>query len=243
MDPRYTFDMPVWLALHDYLPVIFSAVGLCLMAQMITRMSREAGPWAWLGFAMVVAGGVFKATYKLDMATLAVNYPWMDNGIFVWMGPGFTLLAWSLWSAQRAAAGRTVIRPVWAVPVVIGGLAWASAAYLAVSNPTTRSWSFLLLGVTTISNFALSGLAIAQARGYRLKWTVGLFVFNIVAILVLQGMARLSQDSLTLQWVQQFSNMFSNLAFAVAAWQLHQAVMARLAAPAPGMARPAEAAG
>ncbi len=231
MDPRYTFDMPVWLALHDYLPVIFSAVGLCLMAQMITRLSREAGPWAWLGFGLVVAGGVFKATYKLDMATLAADYRWMDNGIFVWMGPGFTLMAWALWSAQRALAGRTVIRPVWAVPVVISGLALASAAYLAWSNPTTRSWSFLLLGVTTISNFVLTGLAIAQARSYRLNWAVGLFIFNIVAILVLQGMARLSQDSLTLQWVQQFSNMFSNLAFAVAAWQLHNAVKARHSAP------------
>lgn len=239
MDPRYTFDMPVLLALHDYLPVIFSAAGLCLMAQMIARMNREAGPWAWLGFGMIVAGGVFKATYKLDMATLAVDYRWMDDGIFVWMGPGFTFMAWALWSAQRTTAGRAIIRPVWAVPASIGLLAWSAAAYLAWSNPGARSWSFLLLGVTTIANFTLTGLAIAQARSYRLNWAVGLFIFNIVAILVLQGMARLSQDSLALQWVQQFSNMFSNLAFAVAAWQLHNAAKARLGAPALSQTAPA----
>lgn len=228
MDPRYTFDMPVLLALHDYLPVIFSAAGLCLLAQMISRMNRAAGPLAWLGFLLVVAGGVFKATYKLDMATIGADYRWMDNGIFVWMGPGFTLLAYALWAAQRTVAGKGTPRPVWLAPALICALALGAAAYLWMSNPQARTWSFMLLGVTTLGNFALSGLAILQARRQGLTLAAALFVVNIIAILGLQGMARLSQDNLTLQWVQQFSNMFSNLAFAVAAWQLHNSTKARL---------------
>jgi hypothetical protein len=228
MDPKYTFDMPVLLALHDYLPVFFSAVGLCLLAQMIARMNRAAGVLAWLGFFLVVAGGVFKATYKLDMATVGADYRWMDSGIFVWMGPGFTIMAWALWVGQRTIAGKRAPQPVWLVPALLCALVLGTAAYLWSSAPQARTWSLMLLGVTTIGNFALSGLAIAQSWRQGLKLAVALFVFNIVAILVLQGLARLAQDSLALQWTQQFSNMFSNLAFAVAAWQLHDSTKARL---------------
>ncbi len=232
MDPKYTFDMPLLLALHDFLPVIFSAVGLCLLAQMTTRMNYAAGRLAWLGFLLVVAGGVFKATYKLDMATVGADYRWMDSGIFVWMGPGFTLLAWALWVAQRSVAGKSTPQPVWLVPALLSALVLGTAAYLWSSAPQARTWSLMLLGVTTIGNFALSGLAIAQSWRQGLMLAAALFVFNIVAIFMLQGMARLAQDNLTLQWVQQFSNMFSNLAFAVAAWQLHGSTTARLDAGA-----------
>lgn len=229
---RYSFDMPMLLALHDYLPVIFSAVGLCLLAMMMRRVHRTAGLMAWAGFALVVAGGVFKASYKLDAATVGAAPAWMDLGIFAWMGPGFTLLAVAIFNVKRVLRGREALRPIWALPALLLALEIGAALYLGLSNPASPAWRLMLLGVTTIGNFVLGGLAAAESFRQGQKLAGALFIVNLVAVFLLQGMARIDQDSLGLQWGQQTLNMISQMAFAYAAWRLHDAT-APMPIPAP----------
>ncbi len=217
----YTFTMPVLLALHDYVPVIFSAVGLCLLAMMGRQIHRAAGWMMTIGFVLIVAGGVLKATYKLDAATLGIAPRWWDRGMFAWMGAGFTLIAIGMWNAVRVRAGKLTLSPIWALPALVIALHYGAALYLGLSNPGTRTWSFLLLGLTTIGNFVLGGLAVSMSFREGLKLAGALFIVNLVMILMLQGMARLDQDSLMLQGTQQVLNMFSQGAFAFAAWKLH----------------------
>ncbi len=231
------------LAVQDFMPVALSATGLFFLAEMVARMSggdRTVSRIALVGAWLVMLGGGVKAAWKLNVALTGGDVRWMDNALFILMGPGFTCLAWALSAAQRLRRGQGLTSR-WAAlfPVIVSAVFLATAAGLAMAQPTTRTWFFVLLGMTTIANFTLSGLAIRQAWGQRLKWVAALFVLNAVAILALQGLARTGDRTEAMQWVQQLLNTLSNLAFVIAAYKLNRHTLAALVArvaPAPAAA-------
>lgn len=216
----------VALALQDFVPVALSATGLFFLAEMIARMSGDGriGRSALWGAWLVMLGGGLKASWKLNLALTGVDIRWMDNALFVLMGPGFTALGWALSAAQRLKAGQPLTSR-WAglFPVLVSAIFLATAGGLAWARPDTRWWFLVLLGLTTIANFTLSGLAIRQAWRQGRRGIALLFVVNIVAILVLQGFARAGNRAEVIQWIEQLLNSFSNLAFALAAYRLNRA--------------------
>ncbi|MBL8057393.1 MAG: hypothetical protein JNK29_11875 [Anaerolineales bacterium] len=215
----------VALALQDYVPVALSALGLFFLAEMIARMSAEArvGRIALLGAWLVMLGGGIKASWKLNLALTGADIHWMDNALFILMGPGFTALGWALSAAQRQWAGQPLTsRWAWLFPFLVSAAFLATAAGLAWAQPGTRTWFFVLLGMTTIANFALSGLAIRQAWGQGRRGIALLFIVNVVAILALQGFARAGDRTELVQWIEQILNTLSNLAFALAAYRLNR---------------------
>ncbi|NWF70455.1 MAG: hypothetical protein HXY40_15310 [Chloroflexi bacterium] len=229
IDTNYT----IMMALQDYMPVLLSSIGLFLLARMTTRMDREAGRLAYFGWLLISLGGFNKATWKLIMAGTAsqTNLVWLDDSLFMLMGPGFVCMAWALWCGQRTLAGRKrPIGPIWAFPLVVGGLHVAVAVFLGTTRPDTRTWFFVMLGLTTIGNFVVGGLAIRQARQRGMHFVGFLFAFNLVAILVLTGLARIDPRTDVLEWTAQITNTISNGAFAYAAWKLCQEIEARVPA-------------
>jgi hypothetical protein len=220
------------LALQDFMPVALSATGLFFLAEMIARLSNDSrvANIALLGAWLVMLGGGIKAAWKLNIALTGNDIGWMDNALFVLMGPGFTCMAWALSAAQRLASGQTVANrfaPLF--PFIVSAVFLATAAALSASSPGSRTWFFILLGLTTIANFTLSGLAIRQAWGQDLKWVVVLFAVNIVAILLLQGVARMGDRGEAMQWVEQILNTLSNAAFAFAAFKLNRHTLSQYA--------------
>lgn len=231
------------LALQDYVPVALSAAGLFYLAEMIARLSGDAriSRIALLGAWLVMLGGGIKASWKLNLALTGVDVRWMDNALFVLLGPGFTALAWALSAAQRRLAGQPLTsRWAWLFPFLVSALFLATAAGLAWSQPGTRTWFFVLLGMTTIANFSLSGLAIRQAWGQGRRGIALLFLLNVIAILALQGFARAGDRTELVQWIEQILNSLSNLAFALAAYRLNRVTRSALNTP---VAAPAAATG
>jgi hypothetical protein len=221
------------LAVQDYVPVALSATGLFFLAEMIKHMARDSrvANIGLLGAWLVMLGGGIKATWKLNLALTGNDIEWMDNALFGLMGPGFTCLAWALSAGQRLRRGQALTsRFAAAFPFIVSAVFLATAGALAAASPGSRIWFFILLGMTTIANFTLSGLAIRQSWSQNLKWVAALFIVNMAAILALQGLARAGDRSETMQWVEQILNTLSNAAFAFAAYKLNRHTLSAFAA-------------
>lgn len=218
------------LALEDFLPVILSTAGLYLIAQMIAQVDVRLGQMAQIGWLLVAVGGFLKATWKLTMALTSsqTNLAWFDKGMFLWMAVGFTCLAMAMWLAVGVMRGKErPLRP-WlfpAVPLLLTAFAIFSTGF---PDLTINTWRFILLGVMTIGNVALSIMLILQARRLGLPLAAWLFVANIVIVFILSGLARIPDQTIALQWGEQLLNTVSQGAFLYASWRLVQAVSPQL---------------
>ncbi len=223
-------EYTVPLALQDFMPVMLSSAGLFFLAEMIVRTNRATGRVALLGAWLIMLGGGLKAAWKLNMALSGNDVAWMSNALFVLLAPGFTLMACALWAAQARMRGCSLSFNMPAMALGISAVCLAVAAVLAIVAPTGSAWKFVLLGVTTAANFALSALCIVQAFRMGKREVAVLFIMNVVAIIILQGLARIPEQTIPLQWTEQIINTLSSAAFAYAAWKLSRETQARLVA-------------
>jgi hypothetical protein len=220
-------DYQLMMALQDFMPVLLSGVGLAVIAGMIGEMHSPARAMAWFGAGLVFLGGFAKASWKLIMAlTLGYqNAVALDNALFLLMAPGFIFLTFALWYGQRRYYGARAAdaRRMWIAPVVLAAVTVITAFGVgtALYDPVRtgrQTWYFILLGVTTIMNIAIVVLAVWQCRREGVALGVLLFVFNIVTVLALQGIARGgASTSISLQWIAQGVNTMAQLAFVIAA--------------------------
>lgn len=208
------------LALQDFVPVALSSIGLFFLAELIAAGEGKSRWPALLGAWLVMLGGGTKAAWKLNVALTGANVVWMDNALFILMAPGFILLAYGLWRAQRTLRGSPAPLSPWLMPVAAGLAALGAAAIAATLSPATKTWNFILLGATTVANFALSGLAAAQAWRQGQKGVAAMFFVNVALIVILQGLARAGNRAEATQWVEQILNTLSNAAFAWAGFRL-----------------------
>ena len=223
------------LALEDFLPVILSAIGLIIITRMIRFMNPLCTRMAFLGVALVTVGGLSKATWKLIFALSEgqTNFVVLDDALFFFLAPGFILLFFSLWYAQQSYYRNHETKNVWLLPVslaivaVVIGLAMRQFAV----NPEREGrqiWFFILLGITTIFNFATLGLAIWQSNREMIPFAIILFAVNLGAILVLQGLARIETQSEAIQWVEQIINTVAQLGLVYAASSLYRVTTAKI---------------
>lgn len=202
------------LALVDFLPVTFTAIGYFFLCRMITHINEQQGKIASIGATLIVAGGFFKALWKLFMASTggATNIYWMDEGLFVWMAPGYTLLAWSVWQAVRELR-RTKTFHAWLLPVIVSVVTLSSSFYLST---TGGSWKLILLIVMVIGSTTTSILLISFAFREKMKLMGVLFIVNLVCVFILSGMARIPEQTIVLQWIEESVNTISWLCFLIA---------------------------
>lgn len=215
------------LALEDFLPVIFSALGLYLLAGMITKMNVDCKNMAYLGFILVALGGLSKATWKLIYALSEgqTNIVMMDNALFFFLSTGFIFVSFALIYAQRNLSGKSSPNNVWLVPGVLAIITLITAFGISITmhdpeREGRQMWFFILLGMTTIFNFLTLGLAINQSRQQKQWLALGLFVVNLSAVIILQGLARAAEQTESLQWIEQITNTIAQVGFAYAVWLL-----------------------
>jgi hypothetical protein len=219
MQPEYTLS----LALVDFLPVIFTAIGLSYIARMVSHIDEAQGRAAWLGIVLTVTGGGLKAIWKLLMAASGstINIVFFEESLFAFMAPGYTLLTWAVWQTIRKVNGRRTFH-AWAAPGIFIVLMFALSFYFAQTRPDSPAWERVLLSVMVLMT-VITGLALTYF-GFRQKMPVAgvLFITNLVGVFVLNGMARLPEQTIFLQWIEESINTASWLAFAIAAWQIYR---------------------
>lgn len=212
----------IGLALEDFIPVIFSSIGLYFVSRMVRNVDARLGQMATIGFILVSVGGFLKAIWKMTMAETEtrVNIAWFDKGMFMWMSVGFTLLAFALWFMSEIRSGKRQPNRIWLGPSIVLGLSLIAILFTGFPDLTVNTWRFILLGVMTIGNVVMVVLLIQQARYNNLNKMAWLFLANIVIVFVLSGLARVPEQSIPLQWTEQLLNTFGQGAFAYAAWKL-----------------------
>lgn len=214
---EYTFS----LALIDFLPVFFTAIGLSYIARMVTHISRAHGQVATAGAILTVAGGFFKALWKLLMASSdgTINIRWMDEGLFVWMAPGYVLLLWSVWQTARGVNRKPMLNAS-LIPLAFIALMFAGSGYLYTANPDSPAWERVLLSVMVLATFSTGILLIVFGFRQKMPLAGWLFIVNLVGIFLLNGLARMENQSIALQWIEESINTVSWLCFALAARKL-----------------------
>ena len=235
-------DYSLGLALFDTLPVLVSAVGLYLLADLLARALPESRTLVLSGFALVIAGGLSKATWKLIWVLAQVNIVVLDALLFICMAPGMVLLALHTGAAgSRWRGGTAALHPGRNSLLLIAPLLVA-AAYLATSQPDGRAWFFLLLGTSALANIIMSVLLIRLSWGWHQRLTAAVFLFSILLTMSLSWLARISAGSAPLQWLAEVLNLFATGSFAIAVWRLRPFAPALPAsAPPDPVAQPRQA--
>ncbi len=200
-----TYTVP--LALLDFLPVIFSFLGALVLARLVAREQPRAGRWAYVGAVMIGLGGLCKSTWKLLVAAAEVDITWLDGMLFVLMGPGFLLLAWSVLSVRK---GRLAI---WWPFALLGALAVIGAIAVQSTAP--------MLGITALGSLAVSFYALLMGWSRRDWLVVALFAFSmLVAVLLVPLGSPSREQTIALQWFEETTNSLGQLAFLLGALRL-----------------------
>lgn len=216
MSPEMPYTLT--MALQNYLPVLLFALGLWWATQVVAILAPSSLRLAQLGTLLITIGGLSKATWKLLMATTngSMNVVWLSNSLFIWLAPGFILIATALWATVRSGDSD---QKRWRLPLALISMMLGTALLLALAFPTARYWNSVLLGVTTLTNFVVAGIMIRHARRHHAHWIAFLFAFNLVGLLVLARIAAIPHTWFW-QWVEQLTNTFVSGAFAYAAYHL-----------------------
>jgi len=149
----------------------------------------------------------------------ATDIRWLDAGLFVWMAPGYVLLFWSVWQIVRGVNRKPMLNAS-IMPLVFIGLMLASSGYLYTANPDSPAWERVLLSVMVLATFATGILLIVFGFRQKLPRVGWLFIVNLVGIFLLNGLARMDEQTIALQWVEESINTVSWLCFAFAAHKL-----------------------
>ena len=208
------------LALVDFLPVTFTAIGYFFLCRMVSHINEQQGKIASIGAILIVAGGFFKAVWKTFMASTegVTNIVWMDEGLFVWMAPGYTLLAWSVWQTVREVRLKKTFH-TWLLPLILSVLTLGYAYYLST---TGGSWNLILLIVLVLGSTITSILLIAFAFRDNLKSTGMLFIINLICVFILSGLARIPEQTIMLQWFEESINTVSWFCFLIAMKKMYE---------------------
>lgn len=215
------FTLP--LALFNFLPVLLTALALALLVRLLTRLRPDLALWAIVPYALIFAGGLSKAVWKLIATLTGQDLTWLANALFPLIGPGFVLLAVVVWmSFHRPVPDPNKYRILFLTLVAIV-LAIAVAVLRTWGLDIPRGWFLPFMLLTTLGNLGLMVLLIRRAWQARQGAAVALFGVNVVVAFGLQPIAMAGADTLTLHWLEQVMTALGSAAFAAAMWLLLRA--------------------
>ncbi|MGF1507058.1 MAG: hypothetical protein ACFB51_18285 [Anaerolineae bacterium] len=221
-------EFTIGLALYDFLPGIFIGIALFLIARMVQRTDPSSAPMAYIGAGLVTASGVFKALWKLIIATGGPDIVLLDEQLFILMAPGFTLTMVAVWSALRARRGKHSPGWLWVLPVAAIAIVYAIGLYQTLGAGVERGWFQPVMSLASIANLTLTVLLVIECVRSG-KWPVGvLFVINFVMIFPLIAIAQMSEISIAMHWFEQTLTVGQSAAFALAAYLLSRTVTTQL---------------
>lgn len=225
---RYTLG----LALFDYLPVVAGGLGMYFVCRYCSIVGSRTAAWLYLVPLLVFAGGFMKATWKTIVVVSGTNIQWMSDQLFFFLVSGYILVAALILLSLRAHARSKTLSPGWwRFPVGLA-LTIVMAALVMRATMEGRVWNFLLLGVLSVANLVIYLRLIAHA-GRRRNWLSAIGFFASLSIgYVLVGLARIEDQTLELQWIEEWLNFASNSILALSAWYLIRQYHAAQRSPA-----------
>jgi hypothetical protein len=218
----------VALALLDFAPVFFLSLGLFFLAQLVDRLDPRCRRMALAGFFMVMIGALSRAISNLDLAISGETIPVLSALLFVFCGPGFTLMAAALIRGRATALGRHAARDPWIVPTVISWLVLLGAFYLNASVEGDDAWKTALLGLALAGLASTSFAAASLGLRRQLHMAAGLFVLSLAGVSVVIALRTLIIQNVSIQLLGELTNVVAQAAFAFAAWRVAAEYHARV---------------
>jgi hypothetical protein len=230
------FTLP--LAVLDFVPVLFTGIGLIYIIRMMFSVLPSHGRTAFLGGVMVVTGGFLRAVWKLLIVVSSGDLviDWMGNSLFVLMAPGYVLVAWSVWQFIRSVQGKRTYN-AWLLPVILVVFMWGISYWLANTQPDSLAWKSILISVTVLGNLLGGVLLITFAFRQKLSKAAWLFIVNLLVVFIMNGLARASEQTVMIHWIAESVDSVSTLCYAVAAKIIYEYSRAHLGADAAVAAR------
>jgi hypothetical protein len=218
----------VALALLDFAPVFFLSLGLFFLAQLVDRLDPRCRRMALAGFFMVMIGALARAIANLDLAISGETIPVLSASLFVFCGPGFTLMAAALIRGRTIALGSRGARDPWIVPTVISWLVLLGAFYLNASVENDHAWKMALLGLALAGSASTSFAAASLGLRRQLHMAAGLFVFSLAGVSATIALNTLITQNVWIQLTGVLTNLAAQAAFAFGAWRVAAEYQARV---------------
>lgn len=216
-------DYPVlWLALEDFVPVVFSALGLWALTITSRRLDARGGTLVAVAFGLIATAGITKPIYKMALALSGgdVDLVWLSDVLFWGLASGFVLLAAGLRRARWMDAGRSPSGGRWAPPTAAAVVAGAAILGLQGSD----AWFYLLLSAATIGNVLAVGELVVWSRTRGEPRAALLFLGSLLVVFVLAGAAAVLEQTIANQWIEQLVSTAGQGMFMLAAFRLAAAV-------------------
>jgi hypothetical protein len=197
-------DFSVGMALFDYIPVLFFAIGaIILIGDLYNKMSKLVFTIFASGVVNVMLAGFFKATWKLLVASGIDGFDKLDAMFFPLQTVGF----------------------LFAGVAIVMMLAGKKKAHLAMEPLTLICIIGMVGGLACLD----AGLCVLAKK---LKKPVAIVIFAVSFVCCL-GMGYLSSKDFTeasMNWIAEFVNFFGQGLFLLGAWMLHKAGLKELEA-------------
>jgi hypothetical protein len=175
--------------------------------------------WAALGVILIVSAGLARASWKLIVATGGSDIAILHGALYVLLAPGFLILGTAIWRTRAGVATTTRPRtPPWLLTASTFVALVLVTVLLGSSGGRFVPLIWLAAATCGVALVSVGLFLLARDRGRsRLAW---LFLAYLAITLVLNGLARASVQTESLQWVEQSLNTLNQVLFLVAALQL-----------------------
>ncbi|EXJ15193.1 hypothetical protein [Imhoffiella purpurea] len=223
-------EFSIALALYDFVPVFLTGAALWYLSRFVGLQLPERRLMALTGGALVFAGGLSKASWKLIAASTGTDLAWLAAALFPLMAPGFALLAVSVWASSRNLRGHVAIGG-WRLAVSSILVAFLVAALRQWLWEIPRGWFLPLLVLASLGNLILSAQLIWASLHLR-RWMIALlFGVNLGMIFALQPIAMAVPKTMAMHWIEQTLTAVGTGCFALAVYLLWRASERRRSLP------------
>lgn len=195
------------MAVVDFIPVaLFFASAVLLQRDLYGKMVKGAFALLATGSTMVLIGGIFKAGWKILYALGVCDYTLLDASFFPLQGPGFLLVFLALAGMFTQYNRRHVLHSAAVVPVYTSSIPFVVMQTLGCAG---AQWTLFVIALKM------------KKRG-----AAALFVVAFVFMLGMGYLSATFDDSSSMHWVAQCTNIVSQGALLGGTMLLHKAGLA-----------------
>lgn len=194
----------VFMALVDFIPVLlFFAAAVLLLKDLYNKMTKGVYALLASGSIMVLLGGFYKVLWKTLISLAICDYPALDTGLFTLQGPGFLLVFAALLGMFSKKNKDSVTLHSAALPVIVSNM------------------PFIIM--QTLGSTGVQGCLIAISLKMKKKAPVVCFVAAFVFLMGMGYLGAKFDDSSSMHWLAQCTNIISQGSLFAGVWMLHKA--------------------
>ncbi|MBR2381273.1 MAG: hypothetical protein IKA84_02110 [Clostridia bacterium] len=203
-------DFSVGMALFDYLPVIFFAIGgVILLRDLYNKMSKGAFALFAAGVIDVTMAGALKATWKLLYAGANIDISALNAMFFPVQSIGFLLAGVGIIAMLTHNQSEKGTKLHSAVPVV------------------SITFPYLVLVMVAGLGLMDAGLCIL-AKKMKKPAVIAVFVLSFICCLGMGYLSTKDFEKASMNWIAEGVNFCGQGLFLLGAWMLHKAGLSEL---------------